>query len=1527
MRLAFLSFISAVVPAVLVAQGSLGTITYQDWTGASAPEQNIRFSQLDSGTPIPGGLTYQSNRMLNAAGAEVPWQQMSNGELMVRPNGIPASKFPGVLPSLITETGYAGAYTMTYGFLPASGSYFRGASGNTCTAIPKNSILRFSAFTGGTLPGGISAGKDYFVVACGAASYLGLAVSASYNGPPVAMSYGAGFLAQQVPFAASGNQLISIAHGYADGTTLEFDVTDTGALPGGLAAHTLYFVCNASKDTFQVSTGGNCGNIVTTTAAATGVPEIISSLSWTLQNGAATTARSANEPSAVVNGNVWELSNGLTGVRLPTAAYEAASGWSLAPIQSLRFADGSWTPGAGAMTFDVGKNHTTATAGTSYSITAVEKGLLEVSLQASLAVNRALNVYGGAIAATVTGTANTFQASGLPNGPYALSVMSPVSGLSTNQIVYAINVNHAAGSFQVSAAPGGAAIALGSGTAQFLLVTQEPGPGYYNVKVTLDANTRAVMVLEDHNIHDYRYNLNLRPTLTADTARFRSNGAPPSNMANSYVQVANGSGVAHSLAVPSPPGIGNVDYFVDLLGADRTSSYNSSGSTLRSLGSQYEPNNQAESGHYWMLYNSAGSTNSNVAGLFLGKGSLQYYGESLHGPGVFDTPSSSAQGFSLWDAQPAPTQTYYSGEVKRSFGFWMSTKADLLAPTMIQPIDIVRGTLAGINVNRVKSYNLNFADPVNGWSSLYENNAGMSKLSSLLKDGTSLCGFADCLYAAVQGDGVQQPLADLLRDNTAPRISTALAPMLAQLHSFADDFYNKMGNMDGTIAYYQGAYPCVRYSSMASLIMASPAATAWQKQQAKHFMGFCAGFLWDPDFYSADPSISGGLGNQQSQFLQQKAQFATELSSDPAMQPLVTQSVQNIQSNLLAAINPYGSGYGSWHYQAAATQQAIFGWLNLANSGKLSIANFPQVAKFGQWYLSGITPPEVRFGKLRMYISNGDGNTEAETDPGLLAALLNPNFPTLASQLMWTWYSQGLGASTLSSFSAPSLLAMNFSIPPADPKLTSQHFPGSHSMLRSGWNTPFENAADFLYGGFYSAQGHAHTDTGRVAAYLLGAPVSIDWNANLYNPEVSGRFQHSTVCLDSELAPAVWNQDNSPLNACGSQFTGSSPDSTNLLQTSTFSGSSSATASWTKRADGTTFTRTVTLLNYDPNYAILHTYDAFSGAQANSPKTLTWNLMADHSTVQTPAGAVVPAVRQNLGNNGVLPSSSPAYNLNGNGLQRFAFQGANWANHSTGGVDFDLYTQNADQHSFVIGNWCHNQYGNNCALESQDIVRLHGSGNFDTWIVARKKGSADPAVSDQACGTQIVLAGTLCFNQSYSQYADATSKTLATYDRSSHSAFGMTISGGPAECVETSGQIACTIHGWQASTRVITLPAGYYAAQPTVYDMSGNVLAYSGNGQPLHLTFTTSSTLQGHVILNAPSSGADTLMGVNDPATGQTISLASVASGAMVFLHAPPNPYQVIWTSDSGQVETLQVDVPYTASGCGSTVSCNPRLQ
>jgi len=1560
------------------AQTTLGTVTYQDWTGASAPEQNLRFSHLDSGASIPSGLKYTANRVLSAAGVEVPWQAMSNGDLMVR-TSVPASLMPLSSASL-TRAGNA-LYTV---------------NASAC-AFSTNSAVKVVPFSTGSLPAPLSSGTVYFIQGCsvngGLTNYY---LSNSYNGPQIALTTSGssgGFYLEYVPFAVSGSTFTSAGHGYHSGDTVEFTATDSGTLPDGLNPNTLYFVCNATTDTFQVSSTSNCQSIVIVTSSGTALPAIISTKVWTLQSGTETTVHQTNGPQAVVRGSNWEITNELTGIRIPSQQSESAGSYKLAPIQGLQLADGSWTPMVGNMQYDASGAHgdTFSTAGSTtpvgYSVIFTEQGLLEISLQASLSISRARQ-WSPTFTPTYNAATGTF--SGHFTGMmYALYVTSStIAGLSPGMVVYAVNgVNST--SFQVSASPAtysygqfaGTPMALGSsGSATFEGLYQEPDTGnppkgFYTLTATLDANSKAVQILEDHNVYNYTYNLNIRPNLVADTARFRTTALNPLNTgftcgyvqmpitslslsgntltivapnhgvtgANPQVQLGSTVGIANAnnqtftatlvdantLAVNCPNCSGSTgsggflrtlnssylpetDETIDLLGANRNSSWQCTSTSLRPVGSQYPPNDQQQTGYYWMLYNSHGGPGSNAVGFFLGKGSQQYMGEyAAHGPGVYDTPTTSSQGFSLYANSVAPTQYFYTGEAKKPFGFWVSTNTDILPPYVMQPIGTVRSTLVGINLNKVNSYTLTFPDPPGGWPYLYLSDAGMNQLQALLTNGTSVCGSPNCLYNAIQSDGNQQPLAQMLMDNTPPRVAYNTSSLLKQTRTFANDFFNQTGNLDFFLLGYQGAYPCPRNQALANLILKSPAATPWEKARVKGFLAYCACFIWDPDFQSQDPSSSFGLANQQSQFLQEQSQLAAQIYTHPLMAALYPQAIQNIQNNLLGSISQYGSGYASWHYQGAATELGLFGWLSLVNNGSASVSQFPKIAQFGSWYLSGITPPEVRFGTKRMYISDGDGNTEPEADPGLLATLLANSSPTLASNLEYIWQSQGLSSSTISSFFAPSLLADNFAIAPVDPQLTSEHIAGYHSMLRSGWDTPYENAVDFLYGGYYSAQGHAHQDTGRVATYLLGAPVSIDWNPNLYYPEVSGRFQHSTVCLDSELSPNTWNQDNPPLTACTSGWTSTfAPDVTNLIETSTFTGSSSAAASWTKPIDGTTFQRSVTLLNYDPGFAVVHVYDMFTGAQAGGAKTLTWNLMAANGPVATPAGSYTPTVRQNLGNNGVMPSNGPVDSLTGNGLQQFAFTGAPWANHVTDGVDFDLYTRNADQDQFLIGNWCHNQYQNNCLLESQDILRLHGSGNFDTWIIARPKGTPDPSVSIQSCGIQVALTGTLCFDQTYSRYDDGKgTQTLATYDASSHLAFGMTISGAPAECVLKATSVACTVQAWSPGVATITLPAGFYPQQPTTYDKSGNVIAYSENGLQTQLLFGKTAQALRQISLTAPQSGSYSRLKFAPAVDSTTSYLTRVPAGAIVSVQAPTGTYQAQWVTDSAQSQIFNVVV------------------
>ena len=188
------------------------------------------------------------------------------------------------------------------------------------------------------------------------------------------------------------------------------------------------------------------------------------------------------------------------------------------------------------------------------------------------------------------------------------------------------------------------------------------------------------------------------------------------------------------------------------------------------------------------------------------------------------------------------------------------------------------------------------------------------------------------------------------------------------------------------------------------------------------------------------------------------------------------------------------------------------------------------------------------------------------------------------------------------------------------PPLASINVPGYHSVERFNFGTPNETALWFINGGFYQLGGHRHYDDGQVSIYAHSAPLAIDWNPNLYYPEVPGRVMHDSIVYDSELSPSLWSADQPSLSAVSTLF--QNPTNTEFAS---FANSTTSTGTFTA-ADGTVWSRTVRTMNFDAGYPVIYVTDQFAGPSAGAGKTLTWNLMAT-GAVTTPAGSVTPVTR------------------------------------------------------------------------------------------------------------------------------------------------------------------------------------------------------------------------------------------------------------------------------------------------------------
>jgi len=414
--------------------------------------------------------------------------------------------------------------------------------------------------------------------------------------------------------------------------------------------------------------------------------------------------------------------------------------------------------------------------------------------------------------------------------------------------------------------------------------------------------------------------------------------------------------------------------------------------------------------------------------------------------------------------------------------------------------------------------------------------------------------------------------------------------------------------------------------------------------------------------------------------------------------------------------------------------------------------------------------------------------------------------------------------------------------------------------MRYGFGTPHETALWFINGDFYSIGGHRENDDGQVTIYAHNAPLAIDFDSNIYTPAVSDRWMHNAIVFGSEMNGYTWNQDNIPLSGgAGNSLLGNA-NATNVHQ---FGTSTNSIATYTS-GTGTIWTRNVRLMAPNTIYPIIYVKDSFSGgSEAGSTKTLTWNMMATGG-VSTPAGSITPTVRQNdpagCSNNGT-PNAYPSngtVNALSNGLQQFSFSGQNWVAHPNRGIDWNLYERpTSGRAQFLVGNWGHSchptpemaeyQATNGTGFrENQHILRINDTGPFETVITPVTKGTTQPTVtySNGLYRATFGSSETMIWNDSLMTYTDGTKQTFATYDSSTQTAFGMTLSGGASEVVNSgSGTITWTISDVSPGTRCLTLAGTWYPSVPMV--QSGGAWCYypqAPNLQPSPVTITLTQT-------------------------------------------------------------------------------------
>ena len=926
------------------------------------------------------------------------------------------------------------------------------------------------------------------------------------------------------------------------------------------------------------------------------------------------------------------------------------------------------------------------------------------------------------------------------------------------------------------------------------------GEGPYRTTIELQAGQPSI-TFEEECTTDIAYKINITSGLTPDKAQYRGHhaSAPDKGM--------NPDGTVYNSITRDA--LVNLKYDAP---KDRFAK------TTYPFLSKWDPW-AVDTGWYWQLYDSRTNGSANLFGIFAGP-AARLINTGLSGVS-FDTDLVAGQpqvGLQVSFQRLAPTQQYTT-HIRFGWGIFLGKKSvDVKPPEEVQAINRQMNLHSGMNLNTIGQLPATYPDPQAGYGTLYApvtawQGVAEALRAEKLKGGRTFYG---------QQYGANPYLGTLLEYWADPTPESAKKAADA-VNNFAKDYLNTLINGEGIYEkathYFMGAARMSGHLMWLDQLLASNQLAAEEKMKLKRSAALFATALWDDDVapMQENAGVNWGPANMSSMLRGTRYTFGLFLTDHPNFRDKLP-AIRKDALGLLYSYTGESGACGSCAHYTAASMVPI---LNLLQQMQMrgvadAFATEKRLTNYAEWEMQLATPPEVRFGGLRKIISVGDGCTEMSVRLGQIGTGFAKANPELSARLMGMWQAMG---QPQDNFYGASLLKIDPALPAVSPQLGDAQFAGWLAVLRAGWETPDESAVFFINGD--TLADHRHNDQGEVILYALGAPLSLDFGSYT-TPRANGGLMHS-IALPEPWLGRAWDADNVPLGV---------PDragrcswwQTLPLPFLSFRESASAGAQFTPLSSPADlhWQRSVRFLHPDPAHPVIVIDDAFTGKElAGKPVISTLNLMAQ-GAVATPAGQVTPVERIHPANQDTtvdLPSTGAPFAVAA-GLNKFSFTGQ-WL------IDWDLYTDADAPMQALIGNWGHknhptgelNQFTKAQGKpfeERQHILRLRGQDRIRTIILPYRKGERPDnlAVMKQA-GDTVIHSGTMTMTLTEHGFvcANGESKNLTSFGADPVEAFGVKLSGGPAEVRLTTTNGTCVITGG-VSTRTIELPAGWSLRTP-----------------------------------------------------------------------------------------------------------------
>lgn len=257
-----------------------------------------------------------------------------------------------------------------------------------------------------------------------------------------------------------------------------------------------------------------------------------------------------------------------------------------------------------------------------------------------------------------------------------------------------------------------------------------------------------------------------------------------------------------------------------------------------------------------------------------------------------------------------------------------------------------------------------------------------------------------------------------------------------------------------------------------------------------------------PDYWAPERGF-GGTANMSTSVYGYQTAAACLIPSHPRASGWVKASMEQLKAQIEGWSDDKGGWLESPHYAMVSVDQILSAFVMTHNAGLNDYIFLPKVKLVMNWFSQISCPPDSRLGARHLVAAGHTYQNEATGEFGILASLYKQKDPAFSAQMQWmfrehrSWPEPGTGGG-YPGFAGFRSLLRDPNLPAAPPPWTSEWFPQTGVVLRSGFPSPQETMLYMIAG---NHRDHMDDDSGSFILYGKGRIVADDFG--YYNPSIT----------------------------------------------------------------------------------------------------------------------------------------------------------------------------------------------------------------------------------------------------------------------------------------------------------------------------------------------------------------------------------------------------------------------------------------